>query len=245
MNELSGRDLQRYDRQIIIKGFGIEGQKKLKNARVAVAGAGGLGSSVSLYLAAAGVGDLTIIDYDVVSISNLNRQILHWEEDIGVSKVESACKKLKNLNPDITIIGVKQQINEKNASGLLEGKDAVVDCMDNFPTRYVLNDAALKLKIPLFHGACYGFEGRAATILPGKTPCFRCIYPQGPPESKIPVLGATPGIVGTIQAIEVIKYITGTGRLLAGRLLICDGGYMSFDTIEVKTNPQCPSCSNL
>jgi len=241
---LTNRELIRYNRQINIREFGRKGQENLKKAHVVIAGVGGLGSSVSIYLAAAGIGHISLIDYDTVELSNLNRQILHWERDIGKSKVESAAEKLKQINPDIEIRGIEEEIKEENVLKLLKGADAIVDCMDNFRTRFILNDAALKLDIPFFHGACYEFEGRATTIIPKKTPCLRCIIPKTPPEKKVPIMGTTPGTIGTIQATEVIKFFAGIKPLLTSKLLIYDSRYLTYDLIKIERNPKCPSCGD-
>ncbi len=239
---LSDKDLTRYDRQIKIEVFGKKGQENLKKAHIVIAGAGGLGSSVALYLTAAGAGHITIIDHENVELSNLNRQILHWEKDIGKSKVDSAVEKLTQLNSDIEILGIKEKITEGNVLSLLKGADGVVDCLDNFKTRFILNDAILKLRIPFFHGACYEFEGRATTIIPGRTPCLRCIIPRSPPEKKVPIMGTTPGTIGTIQATEVIKFFSGIDPLLTGKLLVYDSRYFTYELIRIEKNPECPSC---
>jgi len=241
---LSDRDLTRYNRQVNIQEFGRKGQESLKKAHVVIAGAGGLGSSVSIYLTAAGIGHISIIDHDTVELSNLNRQILHWERDIGKNKVESAVEKLTHINSNIEINGIEEKISEENVLELLKGADAVVDCMDNFHTRFILNDAILKLDIPFFHGACYGFEGRATTIIPKKTPCLRCIIPKSPPEKKVPVIGTTPGTIGTIQATEVIKFFAGIKPLLTNKLLIYDSRHLTYDLIKIERNPKCPSCGD-
>ena len=181
---LSERELEKYDRQMMIKDFGPEGQEKLKEAKVLIAGAGGLGSPISVYLAVAGVGRLTIVDYDTVALSNLNRQINHWDKDVDRLKVQSANEKLSALNPDIEINPVSEKIEEHNVEELVGDNDLIVDAMDNVPTRLLLNRVAIKKNIPIFHGAVYGFDGRETTIIPGKTPCLRCLYPKIPPSSK-------------------------------------------------------------
>jgi adenylyltransferase/sulfurtransferase len=239
---LSLREHERYRRQTLL--FGDEGQERLKKAHIFVAGAGGLGSPVSIYLAVAGVGTLTVVDKDVVDQSNLNRQILHGQADIGKKKVASAEEKLAALNPDIRVNVVDTTIDETNASRLIGGADGIVDAMDNYPTRYLLNDIALEKKIPLFHGAIRGFYGQATTIIPGKTACLRCIFPCAPPKEVFPVIGATPGVIGTIQANEVIRYLLGTGDLLANRLLIWDGMSSRTEEIAVTGNPKCPACGS-
>ncbi len=183
---LTKHELERYDRQIMIEGFGEEGQEKLKKARIVIAGGGGLGSPTSIYLAAAGVGTIRIIDCDRVALSNLNRQILHWDKDVGKRKVDSATEKLRNLNQEIKIEAIEEKITEANVPQLVAGFDLIVDAMDNLPTRYLLNKAAIENNIPFFHGAIYGFEGRAMTIIPRQTACLRCVYRGGYPWREVP-----------------------------------------------------------
>ena len=238
---LSERERERYKRQILL--FGEAGQEKLKAAHIFVAGAGGLGCPIAIYLAVAGVGTITLVDKDVVDQSNLNRQILHADRDIGRKKTDSAGGKLRILNPDITVNAIDATIDESNAERLVGDADGIVDAMDNFPTRYVLNTISMKKKIPLFHGAIRGMHGQATTILPGATPCFSCIFPKAPPPEVFPVVGVTPGLIGMIQANEVIKYLTGTGELLVGRLFIWDGLLCRAEEIAVEKNPCCPCCS--
>jgi len=243
---LSKKELERYDRQIMIPGFGAEGQAKLKKARVFIAGAGGLGSPAAIYLAAAGIGTLRIADHDTVELSNLNRQVLHWEKDIGGEKVASAAAKLKKLNPGIRIETIGETITEANATILVGDADLIVDAMDNLPTRYLLNRTAIKKNIPFFHGAVYGFEGRAMTVIPGRSACLTCLYHGASvPKEKFPVIGVTPAVIGCIQATEVIKYITGLGELLTGRLLNYDGLAMKFTEFSVKRDPGCADCGKL
>jgi len=242
---LSVEEKIRYERQIIIDELGESGQESLRNSSVAVVGLGGLGSSAALYLAAAGIGTIALIDCDVVELSNLNRQILHCEEDIGISKVESAIGKIRSLDSGIKLTGINKRLTDENAMELLKDSDVIVDALDNFNTRFVLNRAAVKLRKPFIHGACRGFEGRVTTIIPGVTPCFECIFPSSPPDEKVPVLGATPGITGAMEAMEVIKYITGTEGLLAARLLIFDGKNWSFEMMNIKRNPKCTVCGSL
>src|SRR4030042_4385574 len=220
---LTQDELIRYDRQIMLSEIGEEGQEKLKKAQVFIAGAGGIGSSVALYLAAAGVGIIRIIDCDIVELSNLNRQTLHWHSDIGKAKTASAKKKLSKLNPDIKIEGINKEITETNVSGLVSDSDLIIDALDNLPTRFLLNKTAVEKNIPFFHGAIYGFEGRVMTVIPGKTACLRCIYHGVMPGEKFPVIGVAPAFVGVIQATEVIKYITGIGEMLTNKLLVYDG----------------------
>ena len=238
-------ELERYRRQIAIEGFGPEGQLALGKATAGVIGLGGLGSAVSLYLAAAGIGTLRLVDPDLVETSNLNRQVIHWEGDQKRKKTDSAAEKLGRVNRDVTIEIFPVKVEDTNVSELVEGCTVIMDCLDNFTGRYVLNREAWREGIPMVHGACQGFEGRCTTIVPGKTPCFRCLYPGAPPGSAVPILGSVAGTVGTIQATEAVKFITGTGGLLAGRLLLYDGRDMRFDLMEFGRDPECPVCSHL
>ncbi|MEW5759159.1 MAG: HesA/MoeB/ThiF family protein [Candidatus Thermoplasmatota archaeon] len=242
ISRLTERERERYKRQIIIPGFGIGGQKKLKETHITVVGAGGLGSAVSTYLATAGIGKLSMIDNDRVELGNLNRQILHWEKDLGKNKATSAVEKLKQINTDIKIIGSEETINEKNALDLIKGCNGIVDCLDNFYTRYILNDVALKLNLPLFHAACQGWGGQVTTIIPKKTACLKCVFPKAPPKEDVPILGAVAGTIGTIQATEVIKYLVGIEPLLTNKLLIYDANFLTYDLIMLKRKKNCPSC---
>jgi len=237
---ITDKDLIRYDRQI--KLLGTDGQEKLKDAKVFIAGAGGLGSPISVYLAAAGIGRIVLVDNDVVELSNLNRQILHWERDVGKSKALSAKEKLREINSDISIEAIPETLDEHNASCLVGDADLVIDAMDNFDTRYLLNKTALAKAIPFIHGAIYGFHGQATTVLPGKTACLRCIFARAPPPAAFPVVGVTPGVIGLIQASEAIKYLTGMGELLANKLLIWDGLKPSMETIDVERDQSCIDC---
>jgi molybdopterin/thiamine biosynthesis adenylyltransferase len=242
---LTNEELERYQRQIMINGFGAEGQAKLKQARVFIAGAGGLGSPAAIYLAAAGVGTIRIADHDTVELSNLNRQVLHWDENMGMAKIDSAAAKLKKLNPGVNIEAIAETITEDNISQLAAGFDLIVDAMDNLPARYLLNKTALEKGIPFFHGAVYGFEGRAMTIIPGKTACLNCVYHGSSiPAEKFPVIGVTPAVIGCIQATEVIKYIVGLGELLTNRLLVYDALRMTFTELKVRKDPDCEHCRN-
>ncbi len=242
---LTMEELQRYDRQIMIYGFGEAGQEKLKKAKVFLAGAGGLGSPVAIYLAAAGIGTLRIADHDKVELSNLNRQVLHWEEDIGKRKVDSAAAKLRKFNKNIKIEAISETITESNISRLVGNADLIVDAMDNLPTRYLLNKAAIEKGVPFIHGAVYGFEGRAMTVLPGKTACLNCLYHGATvPKEKFPVIGITPAVIGCIEATEVIKYIVGLGELLTDRLLNFDGLKMKFSEFKINRDPNCEVCGN-
>jgi molybdopterin-synthase adenylyltransferase len=241
---LTPEEKQRYDRQMMIPGIGEAGQEKLKKARVVIAGTGGLGSPITLYLTAAGIGTLRIIDNDKVELSNLNRQILHWDKDVGRAKTASAYDKLSKLNKNVIIETVHITIDESNVSQLTEGFDVIVDAMDNLTTRFLLNKAAVKHKVPFIHGAVSGLEGRAMTVIPGKSACIRCVYHALPSEAKFPVLGTTPAVIGAIEATEVIKYITGIGTLLTDRLLIYDGLNMKFTELKVVRNVNCEHCGD-
>lgn len=236
----SEREIERYRRQMML--FGEDGQERLKKAHIFIAGAGGLGSPVSIYLAVAGVGTITIVDMDVVDGTNLNRQILHYERDIGRKKTASAEEKLRELNPDIIINAIDMKIDASNAKKVVGNADGIVDAMDNYPTRYLLNDVAIVKQIPFFHGGIRGFYGQATTIIPGTTPCLKCIFPKAPPSEEFPVIGVTAGIIGTIQSNEVIKYLTRTGDLLTNRLFIWDGMQAHAEEICIERNPSCEAC---
>ena len=242
---LTPSERERYDRQIMIGEIGEEGQEKLKRSRVFIAGAGGLGSPIAIYLTAAGVGMIRMVDHDHVALSNLNRQVLHWEEDVGRKKVDSAREKLRNLNRAVEIEAIAETITEGNVSKLVSGCDVIVDAMDNLPTRYVLNRCAVETGLPFFHGAVNGFEGRVMTVIPGKTACLRCMYRGPVPQEKFPVIGVAPAIIGTIQATEVIKYLLGIGKLLTNRLLIYDGLKVTFSEFTINKNPDCDQCGSL
>lgn len=241
---LTTKERKRYDRQIMIRGLGEEGQEKLKQAKVVIAGSGGLGSAASMYLVAAGIGTVRIVDHDRVELSNLNRQVLHWDKDIGRNKVDSAAEKLSQLNQAVKIESVAEMINEASISRLVAGFDVIVDAMDNLLTRYLLNRVAVENHIPFIHGAVSGFEGRAMTIIPGKTACLRCVYRGSNPQEKFTVIGVSPAIIGCIQATEVIKHITGIGKLLTNRLLVYDGLNMKFTELAVKRDPNCEHCGH-
>ncbi|MCJ7444417.1 MAG: HesA/MoeB/ThiF family protein [Methanotrichaceae archaeon] len=232
----------RYSRQIRL--FDEGGQEKLKRTTVFIAGAGGLGSVVSIYMAAAGFGKIRIVDCDTVEPSNLNRQILHWSCDVGRMKAESAEETLLGINPDIKVEALRDTIAKESIERLLEGCDLIMDALDNFKTRYLLNKAALKKGIPLIHGAICGFQGQVATIVPGRSACLRCIFPQAAPPRIFPALGSTCGIIGSVQVTEAIKYVIAAGQLLENRLLIWDGLSACMEQLEVKRNPRCQDCSS-
>jgi molybdopterin/thiamine biosynthesis adenylyltransferase len=242
--ELTEYDLARYGRQIML--FGKDAQRRLKATGVFVGGAGGLGSPVCTYLAVAGIGRLRLVDFDKAELSNLNRQILHWDEDLGKLKVESAREKLTRINPSIEIEVFSEKIDESSVDSLVGEADGIVDCLDNFSTRYLLNRAAIRRRIPFFHAAIYGLEARVITFVPGETACFRCLFHEGPPPSgAFPVVGAAPGLAASIQVMEVIKYFTGHGSLLKDRLLIFDGETAGFREFKLSRDPDCPDCGSL
>jgi adenylyltransferase/sulfurtransferase len=233
-------ETKRYERQMRI--FGEKGQERLKNAKVFIAGLGGLGSSVSTYLTVAGIGKIRMVDHDILELSNLNRQVLHWDSDIGKKKIESAKEKLRRMNPNIELEVVPKTIDQDSVDELTSGFDMIVDAIDNFSTRYLLNKTALKKNIPFFHGAVHGFYGQATTIIPGKTACLTCIFSQVPPTITLPIIGVTAGVIGCIQATEVIKYALGIGSSLANRLLMWDGLSARIDEVALERNPRCEDC---
>ncbi|MHB8909118.1 MAG: HesA/MoeB/ThiF family protein [Syntrophales bacterium] len=237
---ITDEEQKRYHRQIL--QFGEAGQERLKAARVLIAGQGGLGTVIAAYLAAAGVGRLRIADCDVVEASNLNRQILHWGGDIGRPKTASAAEKLAALNALISVEEIAGRIDEASIEASARDCDLIVDAMDNFPIRYLLNRTALGMGIPFIHGAVRGMYGQAMTVLPGKTACLRCVFPGSPPPELFPIVGATCGVIGSVEATEAIKLLTGQGESLAGRLLIWDGLAANTDIIAVERNPACPDC---
>lgn len=242
--------IERYSRHIILPEVGGKGQEKLNDAKVLVLGAGGLGSPAALYLAAAGIGTLGIVDNDVVDLSNLQRQIIHQEKDLNRKKTESAAEKLRALNPDITINTYQKMVDSSNIMELVTDYDVVVDGTDNFPTRFLVNDACVFAGKPLVHGAILRFDGQAFTIIPGEGPCYRCIFEQPPPPGTVPncsqagILGAIAGIIGTIQATEALKIILNTGRTLQGRLLVVDALDMTFREVKIRRNTACPVCGD-
>jgi adenylyltransferase/sulfurtransferase len=238
---ITEEELKRYSRQLSL--IGREGQDKLKRAKILIAGAGGLGSPIATYLAFAGVGRIVIVDNDTVEMSNLNRQTLHWSSDVGRKKTASAQEKIRAMNPYVEVETISCMIEEANVAGIVGDADLIVDALDNFSARYLLNSVAIKRRIPFFHGAVRGFHGQAMTVIPYQTACLRCVFPQTPPAETFPIIGVIPGVIGSIQATEVIKYLTGKGELLTNRLLLWDGlsGEMSF--LQVKRNPSCQDCS--
>ncbi len=244
----TNEQIERYSRHIILPEVGGEGQQKIMQGKVLVLGTGGLGSPVALYLAAAGVGTLGLVDDDKVDISNLQRQVLHFTDDVGKAKVISAKEKLAKLNPEIKINAYETKVTSKNINDIIADYDIVVDGTDNFPTRFLVNDACYFAKKPLVHGAILRFDGQLMTIIPDEGPCYRCIYRDPPPAGAVPncsqagVIGSVAGIVGTLQANEAIKLLLGKGETLKQRLLIIDALDMNFRQIKTKKDPRCPLC---
>ncbi|NQT28553.1 MAG: HesA/MoeB/ThiF family protein [Candidatus Omnitrophica bacterium] len=245
---LSKEQLARYRRNIVIPAIGDKGQEKLLDSKVLIVGTGGLGSSCAYYLAAAGIGKIGLVDFDLVELDNLQRQILHATGDIGKSKVTSAKDKLSNLNPEIEIIPHKVKLSSENILDIVKDYNLLVECSDNSLTKYLLNDTSIFTKKPLFYAAALRFEGQAMTILPGKTACYRCLFPKLPSENEFispkdaGILGVVAGIIGLIQANEVLKYILNIGELLTDKLLIFDSLTTTFRKIKVQLNPKCPVC---
>src|SRR5579859_7687008 len=247
---LSKEEILRYSRHLIMPEVGMEGQLKLKNAKVLLIGTGGLGAPLGLYLAAAGVGKLGLVDFDVVDFTNLQRQVTFGTSDVGKHKSEAARARLSNLNPDIEILSFETQLTSANALDLFKGFDIIVDGTDNFPTRYLVNDACILLGKPNVYGSIFRFEGQATVFGMPDGPCYRCLYPEPPPPGLVPscaeggVLGVLPGIVGSIQALETIKLIIGRGEPLIGRLLLFDALRLRFRELKLRKNPECPACGD-
>jgi len=248
--ELTTDDLSRYSRHLILPEVGMEGQRKLKAARVLCVGTGGLGSPLAFYLAAAGIGTLGLVDFDVVDASNLQRQIIHSTKDIGRKKLDSAAEKLTALNPALNVVKHETMLTSANALEILKDYDIVADGTDNFPTRYLVNDSCVLLGKPNAYGSIFRFEGQASVFATKEGPCYRCLYPEPPPPGLVPscaeggVLGILPGLVGVIQATEVIKLILGKGNPLIGRLLLVDALGMRFRELKLRKNPECPVCGD-
>lgn len=240
--------IERYSRQIILPNIGGKGQEKLLNAKVLIIGAGGLGSPCALYLASAGIGKIGIADSDKVELNNLQRQILHSTSSIGKTKVESAKERMTGINSDVEVVAYNFRLTSENILDIIRGYDIIVDGSDNFPTRYLVNDACVLSGRPLSHGGIFKFDGQAMTILPHKSACYRCLFPEPPPPGFVPscqeagILGAVAGIIGTIQANEVLKYILEIGNLLAGKLLVFNALDSSFRQVKVPKDPKCPIC---
>src|SRR5208283_4901863 len=246
--ELSGEEIRRYGRHLIMPEVGMDGQKKLKAASVLLIGAGGLGSPLGLYLAAAGVGRIGIVDFDVVDYSNLQRQVLHSTKDVGRPKLASAKERLEGINPFVKIETHEMHLSSENALALFADYDIVVDGTDNFPTRYLVNDACVITGKPNVYGSIFRFEGQVSVFATNDGPCYRCLYPEPPPPGLVPscaeggVLGILPGIIGTIQANETVKLIIGKGEPLIGRLLLFDALKTKFRELKLRKNPDCPVC---
>jgi molybdopterin/thiamine biosynthesis adenylyltransferase/rhodanese-related sulfurtransferase len=246
---LSSEQRERYSRHLLVPEIGLDGQLKLLQAKVLLLGAGGLGSPIALYLAAAGVGTLGIVDDDDVDLSNLQRQVIHTSERIGVPKVDSAEESVKAINPDVDVVKYKTRLDAGNIMEIIDGYDVIVDGADNFPTRYLLNDASVRLGIPVVSASILGFDGQLSVFKPHDGPCYRCLYPVPPPAELAPscgangVLGVLPGTMGLLQATEVVKLIIGEGDPLIGRLLLYDALAASFQTVRVHRDPDCPICA--
>jgi sulfur-carrier protein adenylyltransferase/sulfurtransferase len=248
LQELSNEELRRYNRHLILPEVGIEGQRKLKNARVLIVGTGGLGAPAGMYLAAAGIGHLGIVDFDSVDVSNLQRQIIHGTTDVGKPKIKSAEDRLHNINPFVTIEPYETRLTSKNALEIFHEYDIIVDCTDNFPTRYLVNDACVLLGKPNVYGSVFQFEGQASVFYAKQGACYRCLYPEPPDPNSVlscsegGVLGMLPGMIGSIQANETIKLILGGGETLINRLLLVDAWKLRFREVQFHKNPKCPIC---
>ena len=245
---LTEKQIERYSRHIILEQIGGEGQEKLLNSKVLIIGAGGLGSPAGLYLAAAGVGTIGIVDSDKVDLTNLQRQIIHHTSDVGTEKTKSAENTIRAINPDVTVQTYQTKVDAKNISHIIRKYDFIIDCTDNFPAKFLINDACYFEKIPFSHAGILRFTGQLITVLPGETTCYRCIFNAPPPGNAVPscsqagVLGVLAGTIGSLQATEAIKYLLGLGKLLTGKLLTYDALEMNFRSIKLDRNPDCPLC---
>lgn len=245
---LTEQQIDRYSRQIILEQVGGVGQEKLLASKVLIIGAGGLGSPVALYLAAAGVGNIGIVDADRVDVTNLQRQVIHFTKDVGDEKVVSAEQKIKEINPDVNVKIYSTRATAANIREIIRGYDFVVDGTDNFPTKFLINDACYFEKVPFSHAGILRFDGQMMTILPGRTACYRCLFDKPPPAGIVPscsqagILGPLAGVIGCLQATEVLKYILGAGELLTDRLLVFDGLGLQFRQVKVNRNPDCRIC---
>ncbi len=248
MIDFTPDQLDRFSRHILLQDVGVEGQEKLHQAKVLIVGAGGLGCPVALYLAAAGVGTIGIVDSDTVEVSNLQRQVAHFTKDIGISKVDSAKEKMLAINPDLEVVTYQTHLVAGNIREIISDYDFVIDGTDNFPTKFLINDACVMENIPLSHGGILRFDGQTMTIVPGESTCYRCTFKKPPPPDAVPtcsqagVLGAIAGMLGTIQAAEALKYITGAGTLLTDTLLTFDAKNMDFRKIKLRKQADCPVC---
>ena len=245
---LTEKQIERYSRHIILEQIGGEGQEKLLNSKVLIIGAGGLGSPAGLYLAATGVGTIGIVDSDKVDLTNLQRQIIHHTSDVGTEKTKSAENTIRAINPDVTVHTYQTKVDAKNISHIIRKYDFIIDCTDNFPAKFLINDACYFEKIPFSHAGILRFTGQLMTVLPGETTCYRCIFNAPPPANAVPscsqagVLGVLAGTIGSLQATEAIKYLLGLGKLLTGKLLTYDALEMNFRSIKLDRNPDCPLC---
>jgi len=239
---LSSRELERYHRQMILPGWGEEAQDRLRRAVVFIAGAGGLGSPVAQYLAAAGVGTLRICDSGRVELSNLNRQLLHSDRDLSKPKVRSAARTVHRVNPHVRVVPLQAVLDEQSVETLVGDAELILDCLDNFPTRRVLNSLAVRRSLPMVHAGVTGYCGQITFLHPPATACLACIVPESPPQEVFPILGATAGLLGCLQALEALKYLTSGGPLLVGRMLFCDGAAMQFQEVALSRDPRCPVC---
>lgn len=248
LDKLSKQELNRYSRHLVLPGIGIKGQEKIKQGKVLIVGAGGLGSPAAMYLAAAGIGAIGILDFDKVEENNLQRQIIHSTKNIGTSKVESAKIAINNLNPNVNVKTYNLKLNSKNALEIIKRYDVIIDASDNFPTRYLVNDACVLLNKPLVYGSIFRFEGHASVFNYENGPCYRCLFPNPPPPHLVPscaqagVLGILPGVIGTIQATEALKIILEIGETLSGRFLVYDALSMAFKELKLGKNKNCPIC---
>lgn len=244
----TNEQLERYSRHIILKEVGVKGQKKLLNAKVLIIGAGGLGAPAAMYLAAAGVGTIGIADADEVDLSNLQRQIIHTTSDIGKAKVKSAAETMTEINPDIIVNTYRRFVTSENIMELIENYDFIIDGTDNFPAKFLINDACVMAKKPFSHAGIIRFQGQLMTYVPGKGPCYRCVFKNPPPKDAVPtckqagVIGAMGGVIGSLQAMEAVKYIVGQGELLIGKLLTYDALKMEFRTVKLPSDKNCKVC---
>jgi len=250
MIDFTEQQLERYSRHILLEDVGVEGQVKIMESKVLIIGAGGLGAPAALYLAAAGVGTIGIADADSVELSNLQRQIIHFTEDVGVLKADSAETKMKALNPDIRINAIREFVRAENAADIVRDYDFVVDGTDSFPSKFLINDACVLMGIPFSHGGILRFTGQTMTVIPGSTGCYRCVFQKPPPRNAVPtcseagVLGAIAGMLGTIQAAETLKFLTGAGEVLGNAMLIFDALNMDFQKVTLRRNPACALCGD-
>ncbi|PCJ60920.1 MAG: adenylyltransferase [Planctomycetota bacterium] len=250
MRDFTEDQLERYSRHILLQDVGVEGQEKIMDAKVFIVGAGGLGAPVALYLAAAGVGKIGIADFDVVDLSNLQRQVIHFTDDVGKLKIDSAAEKMRAINPNIEVDAINEMVVAANIRDLIKGYDFVLDGTDNFSAKFLINDACVMEGIPYSHGGILRFDGQTMTIKPKETACYRCVFKQPPPANAVPtcsqagVLGAIAGMLGTMQAAECLKFITGAGDLLTNKLLSFNAKTMDFRKVNIKRNPNCAVCGD-